>query len=80
MDMKNYFSNWSFIRLLRLILGIIIFAQGIDANQWLIILLGAFFTILALTNSGCGMTGSCGITSSRKNILQTKVISSNTKK
>lgn len=66
MDMKNYFSNWSFMRVFRLVLGIIILAQGIDANQWLIIAMGAIFTLLALTNSGCGMNGSCAIPPSRK--------------
>ncbi|WEK20489.1 MAG: hypothetical protein P0Y49_04980 [Candidatus Pedobacter colombiensis] len=63
--MKNYFKNWNFTRVLRLVFGILIIEQGIQSNKWLFIAVGGLFSLLALFNC-CGATG-CNIPASKNN-------------
>lgn len=64
--MKNYLRNWTIMRFLRLLIGVIIIIQGAYENQWMIVGLGALFTLLPLFNvSACGM-GSCGVSPRRR--------------
>lgn len=66
--MKNYLSNWNFMRIIRLVLGIVIIVQGIQAQQWILVALGGLFTLMPLFNIGCCGTAGCSTTySSRKN-------------
>lgn len=53
------FHNWNFIRLLRLLLGIIIIVQAIINKDWIFGLAGLFFAGMALFNQGCCGTGAC---------------------
>lgn len=65
--MKNYLSNWNLMRIIRLILGIVIIAQGFQAHQWMFVALGGLFTLMPLFNVGCCSTAGCGTNySSRK--------------
>ena len=58
--MKNaLLHNWHIFRLLRLTLGIAIIIQGAMGKDWLFILAGILFTLLALFNTGCCATGGC---------------------
>ena len=58
--MKNYFKKWSFMRALRLALGIFIIVQGIQSSQWLLVLAGSLFSLIPIFNIGC-----CGVTGCR---------------
>lgn len=63
---KIYLSQWTIMRFLRLIMGILIVIQGVKAEQWLIAGIGVLFSILPLFNMGCGVNGTCDIPN-RKN-------------
>lgn len=58
---KIYLSQWSVMRILRLVMGIIIIIQGVKSEMWLIAGLGVLFTILPLLNMGCSVNGSCQV-------------------
>lgn len=56
--MKNFLSNWNFMRIIRLVLGIAVIIQGIVLAEWMFIVLGGFFSLMPLLNIGCcGATG-----------------------
>ena len=59
--MKSYLKNWDLMRILRLGLGILIIAQGVQANDWLIAGLGALFSLMPLLNKGCCSSSSCPV-------------------
>lgn len=48
---------WNFMRLLRLIIGSAIVYQSVGEQQPILAILGAFFVIQALMNTGCGPGG-----------------------
>lgn len=53
---------WSFMRTIRLLMGIFLVVQGIVAHQFMSVLLGSGFALLPLLNLGCGCEGSsCNI-------------------
>lgn len=52
-------SNWSFIRLLRLALGVAIVIHGLYTKEWLFVAVGGFFAYLPLMNIGCGGASNC---------------------
>jgi hypothetical protein len=78
--MKNaLLHNWHIFRFLRLALGIAIIVQGAMGKDWLFILAGILFTLLALFNSGCCATGGCyptekKVTTTKKNISYEEVV------
>lgn len=57
--MKNFLSNWNFMRVLRLALGIYIIVQGFVDNQWLFVALGGLFSLMPLLNIGCCCASGC---------------------
>lgn len=65
--MKNYFSNWNFMRLLRLALGIFVIVQGAVAKEWLLVGLGSLFSLMPLMNIGCCGTAGCSIPAPKSN-------------
>ena len=50
------FSNWNFMRFIRLLLGIVIIVQSVIVKDWAIGLLGVLFTAMPVFNIGC-----CGV-------------------
>ena len=50
------FSNWNFMRFLRLVLGIFIIVQSVIVKDWAMGLLGLAFTAMPVFNIGC-----CGV-------------------
>lgn len=50
--------QWSLMRILRLLMGLILFAQGIFSQQWIAALLGIGFSLMPIFNLGCGCEGS----------------------
>ena len=53
------FSNWTFIRFLRLAMGIAIIVQAVIAKDILFGIVGLLFTGLAVFNLGCCGSGGC---------------------
>lgn len=52
--------NWHFLRILRLVLGILVLIQGISSKQYPLIFFGFIFTLLPIFNAGCA-GGACDI-------------------
>jgi hypothetical protein len=67
------FSNWNFMRALRLIMGIAIAVQAVMARDALFGLAGLLLTGMAVFNIGCCGTGGCS-TPVKKNTESTKDI------
>lgn len=57
--MKKYLSNWSFMRVFRLVLGLIIVGTGIYNSEWIIVFLGGYFSLMSILNIGCCAGSSC---------------------
>ncbi|MBK7505588.1 MAG: hypothetical protein IPI52_11165 [Bacteroidetes bacterium] len=57
--MRNYLRGWDFMRVIRLIMGIIIIIQGVDSMQWNVIFLGGLFSLLPILNIGCCSSAGC---------------------
>lgn len=53
---KWYVMGWDFVRILRLILGIVIIIQAIGMREWVLGMAGLLFAGMALANIGC-----CGV-------------------
>ncbi|MBL7788849.1 MAG: hypothetical protein JNL75_03315 [Chitinophagales bacterium] len=58
---------WSFMRVIRLLLGILLLVQGILAHQWMVAMLGFGFALMPLWNLGCGCEGSACTYSPKEN-------------
>ena len=54
-------SQWTFMRVLYLAMGMLILIQAIFAKQWFGLLLGSYFLSAAIFALGCA-GGSCSIT------------------
>ena len=66
---QNLFTNWHFMRWLRLGLGLFIAVQAIQNLDALSGLIAVFFLFQAVTNTGCCGAGGCAIpTSSQKQV------------
>jgi hypothetical protein len=68
------FSNWNFMRFLRLGLGIAIIVQSVIAGNWTMGILGLLFTAMPVFNIGCCGTSGCS-TPTKKTTETTKDIS-----
>lgn len=62
--MKAYLLNWSFMRILRLLLGGIILVQGIMAHEVPYAIIGGLLALMAFANIGCS-GGACSVPVSR---------------
>jgi cytochrome c oxidase assembly protein Cox11 len=71
--MKLIFSDWNFMRFLRLGLGTAIVVQSVMAGNWTMGILGLLFTAMPVFNIGCCATGSCS-TATKKTSETTKEI------
>lgn len=72
--MKNYLRGWNFMRIIRLVLGIVIIVQGIQAQQWMLVALGGLFTLMPLFNIGCCGAAGCNTTYSTSKAKNTEDI------
>lgn len=58
---QTIFSNWNFVRLLRLGAGIAILVQAFIARDILFAFLGLIFTAMPVFNIGCCGTQGCNV-------------------
>lgn len=56
---QTIFNGWHFMRWLRLVFGIFFIIQSIQSSDTLIGVVGAFFLLTAISNTGCCGAGSC---------------------
>lgn len=47
------------MRALRLVIGVLVLAQGLSTGEWIFAILGALFALMPLFNIGCGTTSQC---------------------
>ncbi|WP_317900005.1 hypothetical protein [Aurantibacillus circumpalustris] len=73
--MEAILKNWSFLRVVRVALGLFILVQGIVNSDTLSILLGAVFAGMAVFNVGCCGTGGCGISQDKHETTANKEVS-----
>ncbi|MCX6218920.1 hypothetical protein [Spirosoma sp.] len=66
--MKAILAPWGFMRILRLVMGVVIMYQSFANQQPWIGVLGGFFVIQVLMNTGCNAAG-CNPTITRRNPL-----------
>lgn len=60
--MKSFaLSQWSFMRVLRLLTGLVGVFFGIKNQDFLLGMAGAFLLFMAFTNTGCCGVNGCGI-------------------
>lgn len=64
--LNTMFTNWSFIRAIRLVLGIIVILQALFTENYLFLIPGVLFTGMALFNAGCCGSNGCAIPKSKK--------------
>ncbi len=59
--MNSILTGWNIMRALRLVIGIVIVVQGIQANEWMLVVMGGLFSLMPLFNVGCCATGNCAV-------------------
>jgi uncharacterized membrane protein HdeD (DUF308 family) len=52
--MDTFFRNWNFFRILRLLGGVAIFLYGYTEMDWLLMMIGVTFSVMAIANTACG--------------------------
>jgi hypothetical protein len=74
--MKKFISKWNFPRILRLLVGIFILYDGIMSSEYLFVILGFAFSLMALLDYGCCGTTQCNsnINTSEKQIEDKEII------
>jgi len=64
--MRSFLRSWDLMRILRMKLGVFIVMQGIQAGEWLLVIMGALFSLMPLLNIGCCSTAGCHTPLSQK--------------
>jgi hypothetical protein len=59
--LKTIFTNWNFMRAIRLILGVYIIIQSFQSRQYIMIIPGVVFAIMALFSVGCCGNNGCAV-------------------
>lgn len=67
--MENLLKNWSVMRIVRLLAGVVIIWSSFTDRQPILGVLGAFLLLQAVLNTGCGSAG-CSVPNSRKSLRQ----------
>ncbi len=63
---QTIFTNWNFMRFLRLGLGIAVIVQAAMARDVTFVIVGLLFTAMPVFNIGCCGTSGCNIPQSKK--------------
>lgn len=61
-------SQWGFARIIRLVLGIVVLIQGVQAASFMLAVFGALFILQGLLNAGCCGANGCGIPRYKENL------------
>lgn len=68
--MRTILTQWTWMRALRLVLALMILAQGIVIHDAMYIVVGALFASMAVFNTGCCAGNSCTVNSSAKKSIE----------
>ncbi|EEI94323.1 hypothetical protein HMPREF0765_0064 [Sphingobacterium spiritivorum ATCC 33300] len=63
---QSILNGWNLMRIVRLALGLLVMVQGFQANEWLLVALGALFSLMPLFNIGCCGASGCNTPVSRR--------------
>lgn len=72
MTKETLFTNWDFMRFLRLGLGIYIAFQAVETQSMISGIFGAFFIFQAVTKTGCCGSKGCAVPIKKKNQITQK--------
>lgn len=64
---QTLFTNWNFMRWLRLAIGPYVLVQAVMMHDNMLGFFGAFFLFQAVTNTGCCGTQGCAVPITKKN-------------
>jgi len=67
-------SGWNFMRVFRLILGLLVLIQSFFIGDYLFSAFGVFFIFQALTNTGCCGASGCSIDYSNEKETKTTAL------
>ena len=71
---ERILTNWTFTRVLYLIIGIALIIQSVMSQQWFGVALGGYFASMGLFAFGCAagncFAGSCEVEPKQKSIIQ----------
>lgn len=70
---QTIFTNWNFMRFLRLGLGMAVLVQAVLARDTMFALLGILFTAMPVFNIGCCGTNSCHVPPQKKTELNKEI-------
>ncbi len=71
--MNAILSNWNFMRVFRLLLGIAIIVQAAMASEIAMLFVGIAFTAMPVFNIGCCATGACSVPQKKQSVSPEKV-------
>lgn len=60
-------NDWNFMRVFRLLLGLLVLIQSLFIGDYLFSAFGVFFIFQALTNTGCCGSSGCSVDYSNSN-------------
>jgi hypothetical protein len=67
-------TNWTFVRVLYLLIGLFVIGQSAMSHQWVGILIGGYFASMGLFAFGCAsgncFGGSCAFEPKQKNTIE----------
>lgn len=67
MNKETLLTDWNFMRILRLVLGIYIAVQAVETLSFLSGFVAAFFIFQAVTNTGCCGSNGCTVPTNKSN-------------
>ena len=71
---ETLLTDWNFMRILRLGLGIYIAIQAVENQSMISAIFAVFFLFQALTNTGCCGSNGCAVPIKKNNSVKTEEI------
>jgi hypothetical protein len=68
MNVQILLTGWNFVRVLRLVLGVIFLMQAIEMRDIITGLIATFFLFQAVTNTGCCGSNGCAVPINKTNL------------
>ena len=72
--MKELLTDWTWMRIIRLLLGVGVIVQGFNNGGALYFVVGGLLVLMALANAGCCGSGGCAVDTKKVNSKEEKEI------
>jgi hypothetical protein len=72
--MKVLLTDWNSMRIIRLVLGAGVIAQGVYHREVIYYVVGGILVLMALANAGCCGTQGCAVDTKKVNVKEEKEI------